>query len=208
MQNAVQLPPPVMGSILQSLDIQTFDQSEMPAIARHQRLGMRQGYRGDPKIVLPDVPIFFLSGEPGTDARVMRDDRDGVYQLHDDGEKVVHFLAIVPGHRRPVPKLAKNNPWQPERLGGMGSRVIHGPCLPPPKPDQIAGIADQVHGSDFAAERDSTAASMTSLPGLVAVARRSTKAKNAPRDPGDGKTLLTTEEKDSEVPLFQAFRRV
>ena len=32
-------------------------------------------------------------------------------------------------------------------------------------------------------EPDSTAASMTSLPGLVAVARRSTKAKNAPREP-------------------------
>ena len=32
-------------------------------------------------------------------------------------------------------------------------------------------------------EPDSAAASMTSLPGLVAVARRSTKAKNAPREP-------------------------
>jgi hypothetical protein len=180
----------------------------MPAIARHQGLGVRQGYCGDPKIVLPDVPIFFLSGQLGTDARVMRDDRDWVYQLHADGEEVVHFLAIVPGSRRPVPELAKNNPWQPERLGGMGGRVIRGPGLPPPKPDQIARVGNQVHGSNFAAERDPTAASMTSLPGLVAVARRSTKAKNAPRDPGDGKTLLTTEENDSEVPLFQDFRRV
>ncbi len=113
---------------------------KIPAISRYERLVINYGYRGNPQIIVTDVPVARPWRQSSDHPRVMRNDWDGIEQMHPEKTKILDFTRLMASQSCAMPELPEHSPRKPDRLRGVFGCMRCGPRLPTPKTNEMGCV--------------------------------------------------------------------